>query len=97
MLLRSDDVTALSADTLLPQAAELVKFSKEEFGIIKQLLLVSEDTLTIYSQLPGNIAIQYRPWAVLPASGEENVISSHKGSNCIILISNIISAETEFA
>ena len=55
------------------------------FGIIKQLLPLSEDDMTICSPSTGYIALGLRPRAILPASGEQIVMSpSLKGNNCIM-------------
>ena len=55
------------------------------FGIIKQLLPMSEGDMTICSPSTGYIALGLRPRAILPASGEQIVMSpSLKGNNCII-------------
>ena len=51
------------------------------FGIIKQLLPLSEGDMTICSPSTGYNC----PRAILPASGEQIVMSpSLKGNNCII-------------
>ena len=56
------------------------------FGIIKQLFPLSEGDMTICSPLTGYIALGLRPRAILPASGEQIVMSpSLKGNNCILL------------
>ena len=56
------------------------------FGIIKQLLSLSEGEMTISSPSTGYIALGLCSWAILPASGEQIVMSpSLKGNNCIIL------------
>ena len=53
------------------------------FCIIKQLLPLSEGDMTIYSHLTGYDALRLRPQAILPASGEQIVMSpSLKGNNC---------------
>ena len=55
------------------------------FGIIKQLLPLGEGDMTICSPSTGYIALGFYPRAILPASGEQSVMSpSLKGSNCII-------------
>ena len=55
------------------------------FGIIKQLLSLSEGDMTICSPSTGYIALGLRPRAILPASGEQIVMSpSLKGNNCIM-------------
>ena len=56
------------------------------FGIIKQLLPLSGGDMTICSPSTGNIAHELRPRAILPASGEQIVMSpSLKGNNCILI------------
>ena len=58
---------------------------KKGFGIIKQLLPLSEGDMTICSPSTGNIALGLRPWAISPASVEQIVMSpSLEGNNCII-------------
>ena len=55
------------------------------FGIIKQLLSLSEGDMTICLPSTGNIALGLRPRAILPASGEQIVMSpSLKDNNCIV-------------
>ena len=55
------------------------------FGIRKQLLSLSEGDMTICSPSTGYIALGLRHRAILPASGEQIVMSpSLKGNNCII-------------
>ena len=61
-------------------------FFQKRFGIIKQLLSLSEGDMTICSPSTGYIALGLRPRAILPASGEQIVMSpSLKGNNYIIL------------
>ena len=56
------------------------------FSIIKQLLSLNEGDMTICSPSTGYIALGLRPRAILPASGEQIVMSpSLKGNNCILL------------
>ena len=42
--------------------------------------------MTIRSPSTGNITLELRPRAILPASGEQTVmLPSHMGKNCILL------------
>ena len=62
----------------------LICFTKW-FGIIKQLLPMSEGGMTICSPSTGYFALGLHPPAILPTSGEQIVMSpSNKGNNCII-------------
>ena len=55
------------------------------FGIIKQLLPLSEGDMTICSPSTGHITLGLRPRAISPASGEQIVMSpSLEGNNCIM-------------
>ena len=55
------------------------------FGIIKQWLPLTEGGMTICLPSTGTIALELRPRAILPASGEQIVMSpSLKGNNCIV-------------
>ena len=61
---------------------------QKEFGIIKQLLPLSEGDMTIFSPSTCNIALGLCPRAISPASGEQIVMSpSLKGNNCIMAYS----------
>ena len=63
----------------------VANFFQKGFGIIKQLLPFSEGGMTICSPSTGNIALGLPPRAILPASGEQIVMSpSLKGNNCIL-------------
>ena len=67
------------------------------FGIIKQLLPLSEDDMTICSPSTDYIARGLRPRSILPALGEQIVMSpSPKGNNCILMrYSNMVCYMTE--
>ena len=55
------------------------------FGIIKQLLPMSEVDMTICSPATGYIAFGLRPREISPAWGEQILMSpSLKGNNCIM-------------
>ena len=71
-------------DTALISVLFFTLQTKILIGIINQLLPLCVGNMTICSPSTGNIALRFRPRAILPASGEQIVmLPSHKCNNCI--------------